>query len=128
MIFLYICLILASYMTGVWTSRLFKKKKEKDISKRKGLLNKSFSVSGFLQSDKGILEAIFEVVELERTIDKSKVKVIECWPNKSEYSSGSNYQQLTKMIDGCWVLTSEIEWIEKPIEDKREEKLNQILN
>ena len=68
---------------------------------------------------------------MERTIDKSKVKVIECWPNKSEYSSGTfrdSRQQLTKMIDGCWVLTSEIEWIEKPIEDKREEKLNQILN
>ena len=130
MTILYIILILVSYMIGVFTSSIFKKSKsqQKEEPKRKGLLNKSFSVTGILQSDKGTLDATFEVIEIERTSNKSKVKVVECWSSKSEYNSGSNYQQLVKMVDKCWISTNEIEWIEKSVEDKRDEKLNQILN
>ena len=128
MTLLYICLIFVSYMIGVWTSPLFKKKEKKEeVNLRKGLLYKSFSVTNILQK-KETLDAEFEILEVERTSEKSKIKVIDCHPSKSEYNSGSNKQELINMIDGSWILSKDIEWIEKPIEDTREEKLNQILN
>jgi len=61
MTFLYICLILASYMTGFLTSHFLKKK---EANQRKGLVNKSFSgKNGF---GKVTIESQFEILELER--------------------------------------------------------------
>ena len=121
MTFLYICLILASYMTGFLTSHFLKKKeKKKEANQRKGLVNKSFSgTNGF---GKVTIEGQFEILELERTSEKSKVKVIDCHSNKSEYK-----QELIKMVDGSWILSKEIEWIEKSKQEERDEKLNELL-
>lgn len=126
MTLLCICLILASYMTGFLTSHFLKKKeKKKEVNQRKGLVNKSFSVkNGF---GKVTIESEFEIVELERTSEKSKVKVIDCHSNKSEHNSAKNKQELIKMIDGSWILSKEIEWIEKSKQEERDEKLDELL-
>jgi len=122
MTLLYICLILASYMTGFLTSHFLKKK---EANQRKGLVNKSFSgTNGF---GKVTIESQFEILELERTSEKSKVKVIDCHSNKSDYNSEKNKQELIKMVDGSWILSKEIEWIEKSKQEERDEKLNELL-
>ena len=126
MTFLYICLILASYMTGFLTSHFLKKKeKKKEANQRKGLVNKSFSGTNVF--GKVTIESQFEILELERTSEKSKVKVIDCHSNKSDYNSDQNKQELIKMVDGSWILSKEIEWIEKSKQEERDEKLNELL-
>jgi hypothetical protein len=113
-------------MTGFLTSHFLKKKeKKKEANQRKGLVNKSFSgTNGF---GKVTIESQFEIIELERTSEKSKVKVIDCHSNKSEYNSGDSKQELIKMVDGSWILSKEIEWIEKSKQEERDEKLNELL-
>jgi hypothetical protein len=128
MTFLYIFLIFVSYGIGVLTAPLFNKKtKQQELNQRKGLLIKNFSVSNDYTGKTGTIQGEFEILELERTNTKSKVKVINCHSNKSEYNSGTQKQELIKMVDESWIESNEIEWIEKSAQDKREEKLNELL-
>jgi len=127
MTFLYIFLIFVSYGTGVLTAPLFKRKTKQELNQRKGLLIKNFSVSNAYTGKTGTIQGEFEILELERTNTKSKVKVINYHSNKSDYNSGSEKQELIKMIDESWIESNEIEWIEKSAQDKREEKLNELL-
>jgi len=127
MTFLYIFLIFVSYGIGVLTAPLFKRKTKQELNQRKGLLIKNFSVSNAYTGKTGTIQGEFEILELERTNTKSKVKVIDCHSNKSDCNSDQNKQELIKMVDGSWILSKEIEWIERSKQEERDEKLDELL-
>jgi len=107
----------------------WKKKPEPAVEKysRRGLLEKSFSVTDALTTRKSTVEVVCEIGELESTDKLSKIEVIEIKSNQSEYNTDYNKKRLTDMVDKTWVSSSEITWITTAA-DKRNKKIDEILN
>jgi hypothetical protein len=107
----------------------WKKKSEPVVEKysRRGLLEKSFSVTDALTTRKSTVEVVCEIGELESTDKLSKIEVIEIKSNQSEYNTDYNKKRLTDMVDKTWVISSEITWITTAA-DKRNKKIDEILN
>lgn len=102
-------------------------RKKEDIPKRKGLLTRSFTISSDISKNSKTLEVEFEVLEIESTDIKTKIKVLGSFASNSEYNSGASKDKLTKMVDGSWVDSKDISWIEKSASQKRDDKLNELL-
>ena len=105
------------------------RKKEKDTKGRRGLIRYSYtsrdSMLGY-----GVKKyiATYEVIEVERTDVKSKVKVLDVKSSDpSANQSGADRTYLISYMDNTWRESSEIEWIQKPIDEQRDEKLNELL-
>jgi hypothetical protein len=94
---------------------------------RRGLLEKSFSVTDALTTRKSTVEVVCEIGELESTDKLSKIEVIEIKSNQSEYNTDYNKKRLTDMVDKTWVSSGDITWITTAA-DKRNKKIDEILN
>jgi len=94
---------------------------------RRGLLEKSFSVTDTLTTRKSTVEVVCEIGELESTDKLSKIEVIEIKSNQSEYNTDYNKKRLTDMVDKTWVSSDDITWITTAA-DKRNKKIDEILN
>ena len=94
---------------------------------RRGLFEKSFSVTDALTTRKSTVEVVCEIGELESTDRLSKIEVIEIKSNQSEYNTDYNKKRLTDMVDKTWVNSSDITWITTAA-DKRNKKIDEILN
>lgn len=99
-------------------------KKEVKKYKRRGILNKSYS-----NPDKNEkFDVQFEIGEIESTGKKSKIVVIECIANQVSYNTDDSKKLILKMVNNTWVDSNNIEWISDDIAEKRNEKIDQILN
>jgi hypothetical protein len=59
----------------------------------------------------------------------SKVEVINLSTSSAAYNKeGVDRDNMKSMVHNLWLDSSQIEWIEDPIQKMREEKLNEILN
>lgn len=98
--------------------------KKKNDGKRKGLYEQSYK-----KGDGDIIDVQFEVVEIERSDKRSKIKVLSLTASKNEYNKkGLKQSSLISMVDNSWVDCDNIEWIIKPVVDQRNDKINEILN
>lgn len=126
---IYILYTLLGIVLGYTICYLRVKRKEKEIPKRKGLVNKSYTITDTItNSEKYSIDVEFEVIEIESTDKKTKVKVLSSFASYSEYNSGPTKDKIIKMVDGSWVDSKDISWIEKSFSQKRDDKLNEILN
>jgi hypothetical protein len=122
--------ILIGFILGVPIGFIKWKKKPVPVVEkysRRGLLEKSFSVTDALTTRKSTVEVVCEIGELESTDKLSKIEVIEIKSNQSEYNTDYNKKRLTDMVDKTWVISSEITWITTAA-DKRNKKIDEILN
>jgi len=122
--------ILIGFILGVPIGFIKWKKKPVTVVEkysRRGLLEKSFSVTEALTTRKSTVEVVCEIGELESTDKLSKIEVIEIKSNQSEYNTDYNKKRLTDMVDKTWVISSEITWITTAA-DKRNKKIDEILN
>ena len=122
--------ILIGFILGVPIGFIKWKKKPVPIVEkysRRGLLEKSFSVTDALTTRKSTVEVVCEIGELESTNKLSKIEVIEIKSNQSEYNTDYNKKRLIDMVDKAWVISSEITWITTAA-DKRNKKIDEILN
>jgi hypothetical protein len=122
--------ILIGFILGVPIGFIKWKKKPVPIVEkysRRGLLEKSFSVTDALTTRKSTVEVVCEIGELESTDKLSKIEVIEIKSNQSEYNTDYNKKRLIDMVDKAWVISSEITWITTAA-DKRNKKIDEILN
>jgi hypothetical protein len=94
---------------------------------RRGLLEKSFSVTDALTTRKSTVEVVCEIGELESTNKLSKIEVIEIKSNQSEYNTDYNKKRLTDMVDKTWVNSDDITWITTAA-DTRNKKIDEILS
>ena len=94
---------------------------------RRGLHQKSFSVTDQLTTRKTTVDVMYEIGELESTDKLSKIEVIELKSDQSEYNSEYNKKRLTDMVDKTWVNSDDITWITTAA-DKRNKKIDEILN
>ena len=104
------------------------RKKEKETKGRRGLIRYSYTSKDIYGLTKGKYIATYEVIEVERTDVKSKVKVLDVKSSDpSANQSGSDRTYLISYMNNTWQESSEIEWIQKPIDEQRDEKLNELL-
>lgn len=69
----------------------------------------------------------FELGEVESTGVKSKVEVISMSVRKSQFNTDSTFDKIKGMVNGTWMLSSEIEWIDDKAKE-RNSRIDDILN
>lgn len=94
---------------------------------RRGIYDHTFEASDSSGKSEKI-SAQFEVGELERTGDKSKIEVIRVTPNQSEYSTEKYKNKMIDLINHTWIVSSSFDWIEDDISEKRNQKIDQLLS
>ena len=94
---------------------------------RRGLLQKSFSITDQITTRKSTVEATYEIGELESTEKLSKIEVIELNSDQSEFNSEYNKKRLADMVNKTWVSSNDITWITTTA-DTRNKKIDEILN
>lgn len=94
---------------------------------RRGLLQKSFSITDNLTNRKSTVDVMYEIGELESTDALSKIEVVELKADQSEYNTEYNKKRLTDMVDKTWVNSNEITWITTAA-DTRNKKIDQVLS
>ena len=122
------------FITGIFFLKIYQSvKKNKTKTKRskylrRGLYTNSYSISQNGHKT-GEVTVQFEVGELEKTPGMSKVEVINLSTSSAAYNKeGVDRDNMKSMVHNLWIDSSQIEWIEDPIQKMREEKLNEILN
>lgn len=107
----------------------WKKKSTPVVEKysRRGLLQKSFSITDSITTRKTSVDVQYEIGELESTDKLSKIEVIVLKADQSEYNSEYNKNRLLEMVDKTWVSSDDITWITTAA-DKRNKKIDEILN
>jgi hypothetical protein len=129
-------LFICGFFTGFIIRPLFfssKRSDKKSANMEKTYLRKGLYTQKYQVTQLGVkvreIEVDFEVAEIERTQTKSKVKVLDMVSTSADYNSASSQRdKLKSMVENSWVNSSEIEWIEEDLSEKRNEKINKILN
>ena len=127
---------ICGFFTGFIIRPLFfssKRSDKKSANMEKTYLRKGLYTQKYQVTQLGVkvreIEVDFEVAEIERTQTKSKVKVLDMVSTSADYNSASSQRdKLKSMVENSWVNSSEIEWIEEDLSEKRNEKINKILN
>jgi len=122
------------FITGIFFLKIYqsvktnKTKTKKSKYLRRGLYTNSYTTSQNGHKT-GEVTVQFEVGELEKTPGMSKVEVINLSTSSAAYNKeGVDRDNMKSMVHNLWIDSSQIEWIEDPIQKMREEKLNEILN
>lgn len=129
MTFLLITLPIVAFIIGwVIGAKIEKSLKEDEIDplKRRGIYPDSLSLTGSYGKEEFDIE--YEVIELEKTSTKSKIKVISYTSDKSKFNMKGEYKdRVIEMVQGKWIESSKIEWIENLDKLKRKDKLDKLL-
>ena len=122
------------FITGIFFLKIYqsvktnKTKTKKSKYLRRGLYTNSYTTSQNGHKT-GEVTVQFEVGELEKTPGMSKVEVVNLSTSSDVYNKeGDDRDKMKSMVHNLWLDSSQIEWIEDPIQKMREEKLNEILN
>jgi hypothetical protein len=119
--------ILIGLILGVSSTCLYflskpKDKKVKEKFLRRGIFTNTYTTKGGTS-----FEVQFELGELEKTSERSKVEVISLVANQSEFNTDLTKKRINEMINNTWMLSSNIEWIEDDLAKKRNDKIEEIL-
>ena len=127
-------LFFVGFITGIIFLKIYqsvktnKTKTKRSKYLRRGLYTNSYSISQNGHKT-GEVTVQFEVGELEKSPGMSKVEVINLSTSNTVYNKeGDDRDRMKSMVDNLWLDSSQIEWIEDPIQKMRDEKLNEILN
>jgi hypothetical protein len=95
---------------------------------RKGLMERSLSSTDRDSKRKTNIDVVYEVYEIERSKDKSKIGILEIQVNQSEYSTDSYKEMMKNLYENSWIDSKDVEWLDEAPELVRDEKLNDLLN
>ena len=122
------------FITGIFFLKIYQSvKTNKGKTKRSKYLRRGLYRNSYTTSQNGHktgeVTVQFEVGELEKTSGMSKVEVVNLSTSSAVYNKeGDDRDKMKSMVHNLWLDSSQIEWIEDPIQKMREEKLNEILN
>lgn len=97
------------------------KEVKKIKSRRRGLHKRNV----IRTSDNHSIPIEVEIVEVDRAKGKSKVEVLHV--NCGETLSDNQREQICELVNG-WIDDKDIEWFEKPLDEVREDKLDELLD
>ncbi len=94
---------------------------------RKGLMEQKLSSSS--PGKKAVdVTATYEVYEIERSKDKSKIGIINIRVDKGEFTTDSYRKKMLELYDNAWITSTDIEWLSESPELVRDEKLTDLLD
>jgi hypothetical protein len=99
-----------------------KDKKVKEKFLRRGIWTNTYTTVGGKSFD-----VQFELGELEKTSERSKVEVISMTANQSEFNTDLTKKRIGDMVNNTWLKSEGIEWVEDDLAKKRNDKIEQIL-
>ena len=128
---MYIIIAIISYSLGLITYFFIDKlnkvsKKEPQKVRRRGIYNKTFNTTEGIS--KSSVDCQYELEEIERTKDKSKVRVLSLKPGGSKYLESQWMKQFKDIINETWIDSNQIDWIEDDLAEKRNQKIDELLN
>jgi hypothetical protein len=125
---LYILALISGFFIGLGVTLYFKKfiSTQKPKYLRRGIYNHTFEVTDTF-GHKSDIHVQFEVGEIERTVNNSKIEVINIVPNTTVYSTESYKRKMIGLVNHTWVDSSSFDWIEDDMSEKRNKKIDQIL-
>ena len=125
---LYILSLISGFFIGLGVTLYFKKfiSTQKPKYLRRGIYNHTFEVTDTFDH-KSDIHVQFEVGEIERTVNNSKIEVINIVPNTTVYSTESYKRKMIGLVNHTWVDSSSFDWIEDDMSEKRNKKIDQIL-
>lgn len=127
---LYILSIIIGFFLGCGVTLYFKrtlKTSKKNKYLRRGIYDHTFDATSSSSKVEKV-SAQFEVGELERTVNKSKIEVIRVTPNQSEYSTENYKKKMIDLINHSWISSNSFDWIEDDMSEKRNQKIEQLLS
>jgi hypothetical protein len=124
---LYALSIIMGFFLGCGATLHFKKTSQKNKYLRRGIYDHTFEATGFA-GNKTKVGVQFEVGELERTENKSKIEVIRVTPDTTEYSTEHYKKKMTDLINHSWIVSTSFDWIEDDVTEKRNQKIDQLLS
>lgn len=110
----------------------FKKKKlDPYINSRRGIYQKEFTMNSS-RNDEYHFDVVFEITELKVVKNNSgtmisKIRVDDINIKNSRASSKENISKIMEMIDGSWVESDAIIFLDDDIRFQRSEKLKTVL-
>jgi len=112
-------------------SFLKKKKLDPYINSRRGIYQKEFTMV-YSPNDEYHFGVVFEITELKVVKNNSgtmisKIRVDDININNSRASSKENISKIMEMIDGSWVESDAIIFLDDDIRFQRSEKLKTVL-
>ena len=119
---IFIGLILGVSSTCLYFLSKSKDKKVKEKFLRRGIWTNTYTTVGGKSFD-----VQFELGELEKTSERSKVEVISMTTNQSEFNTDLTKKRIGDMVNNTWLKSEGIEWIEDDVAKKRNDKIEQIL-
>jgi hypothetical protein len=119
--------ILIGLILGVGSTCLYflsnsKDNKVKEKFLRRGIFTNTYTTVGGKSFD-----VQFELGELEKTSERSKVEVISMTANQSEFNTDLTKKHIGDMVNNTWLKSEGIEWIEDDLAKKRNDKIEEIL-
>ncbi len=125
---LYILALISGFFIGLGVTLYFKKSisTQKPKYLRRGIYNRAIEVTDTF-GHKSDIHVQFEVGEIERTVNNSKIEVINIVPNTTVYSTESYKSKMIGLVNHTWVDSSSFDWIEDDMSEKRNKKIDQIL-
>ena len=124
---LHILAMIMGFFLGCGATLHFKKTSQKTKYLRRGIYDHTFEATDVV-GNKTKVDAQFEIGELERTGNKSKIEVIRLTPNQTEYSTESYKKKMIDLINHTWIESASFEWIEDDMTEKRNQKIDQLLS
>lgn len=117
-----------NYKLSSENNKLRKYFESKESKVRKGVFEKK-TVFTDSEGNKSDVYWLVEVTELEKTNDKSKVRVTNIKPvDKNQQMDNRRYNRIVHLV-GEWIPTDEIEWIvNKTSMEVRTDKIDELLN
>ena len=125
---LYILAIIMGFFLGCGlTLHVKKPKPQKSKYLRRGIYDHTFE-STDITGRKTNIDVQFEVGEIERTGNKSKIEVIRLTPNQTEYSTENYKKKMIDLINHTWIVSTSFDWIEDDVTEKRNQKIDELLS
>lgn len=124
---LYILAIIMGFFLGCGATLHFKKTSPKSKYLRRGIYDHTFEATDRFDI-KTDVHVQFEVGEIERTGNKSKIEVIRLTPNQTEYSTENYRKKMSDLVNHTWIDSSQFDWIEDDVSEKRNQKIDKLLS
>jgi hypothetical protein len=118
---IFILEICGSLILGFILGKWYVNSKKPKVLKRRGVI---FGRS-YTNASKGQFSVHIEIEEIESTSKQTKVRVLNISFGDSSFITQKS--NLIRIIDNSWIETSDIEWIQDSVEEKRDKKIDEIL-
>jgi hypothetical protein len=119
--------IFIGLILGVGSTCLYFLSNSKDTKVKEKFLRRGIWTNTYTTVAGKSFHVQFELGELEKTSERSKVEIISMTADQSEFNTDLTKKRIGDMVNNTWIKSEGIEWIEDDVATRRNNKIEQIL-